>query len=126
MRVRKASEGKDIFIEIWNEHGLTSTLKVTDKVSKVYNDVVFGAMQWSADETKICFVGETPDVANYKNPWDQPEKKTEDSEETKDKKDEKEEHWQEEKFLYENDCGEALVGKKRPTLFIFDVKENTL
>jgi hypothetical protein len=117
IRIRKATEGKDIFFEVWNNNGLASTLKINEKVTKVYNDVVFGGMQWSADESKVCFIGETPEIATYKNPWDQPEKKTDESEETKDKKEEKEEHWQEEKFLYENDFGEALVGKKNPALF---------
>jgi hypothetical protein len=114
---------------------MVSSVKVSDKVTKVYNDVVFGGISWSADETKICFVGENPEVAKYNNPWDLPEEKKEEKEEKdkasesqkdeKEKKDgneEKEEHWQEEKFLYKPDHGEMLVGKKVPTLFIFDLK----
>ena len=57
---------------------MRSTLKVTEKMSKVYNDVVFGGIAWSQDESKICFVGEIPEPAAYKNPWEN--KKTEEEE----------------------------------------------
>lgn len=70
VRFRKAAEGKDIFIEVWNDNGIVSTLKVTDKMSKVMNDVVFGGIKWSVDGRKIVFVGEVAEIASYKNPWD--------------------------------------------------------
>ncbi len=40
-------------------------------------DVVFGAVTWSKDLTKIAFIGEEPAVAANKNPWDLPEKEEE-------------------------------------------------
>lgn len=57
----------------------------------MYNDVVFGGISWSRDERKIVFIGEAPEVAKFKNPFDDA---------PKDSKDEgkEEEHWQEEKF----------------------------
>jgi len=36
---------------------MKSSLK-TDKISKIYNDVVFGGISWAHDESKICFIGE--------------------------------------------------------------------
>lgn len=48
---------------------MKSSLK-TDKISKIYNDVVFGGIYWSQDENKICFIGEQPDISKFNNPWD--------------------------------------------------------
>ena len=74
VRFRKGDKNeKDVFIEVWtsqSSQALRSTLKVTDKMTKVYNDVVFGGIAWSQDETKICFVGEIPEPASYKSPWE--------------------------------------------------------
>jgi hypothetical protein len=85
---------------------------------------VFGGIAWSADESKIAFVGEVPEITAYKNPFEET-KKEEKKEEKKD--DEKpEEHWQDEKFIYNNDFGENLVGKKAPGIFVFNLKDNTL
>ena len=64
-------------------------------MSKVYNDVVFGGISWSSDESKICFIGEKAEPASYKNYWEN--KKAEeggDKAEEKKKEDEKkEEHY---------------------------------
>lgn len=129
MRFRKgAKNDKDVFIEVWSAHtsgsGFVSSLKATDKMSKLYNDTVFGGISWSADETKITFIGEVPEIAAYKNPFEEQPKKEE--EETKSKAEKPEEHWQDEKYLYTNDFGETLVGKKTPGVFVFNLKDNTL
>ena len=58
-------------------------LKVTEKLTKVYNDSVFGGICWSQDESKICFVGETPEPAAYKNPWETKKEDKKDEEEEK-------------------------------------------
>ena len=96
-------------------------------MTKVYNDSVFGGITWSHDEKKICFIGEVPDPASFKNPW---ENKKADEEEKKgeEKKDEdkKEEHWQDEKFIHNRDFGEMLVNKKNPAIFVFDLALNKL
>ena len=47
-----------------------SSLKVTEKLAKVFNDVVFGGISWSRDESKITFVGEAPEIAAFKNPFE--------------------------------------------------------
>jgi len=73
---------------------LVSSLKVTEKVSKVYNDVVFGGIKWSHDESKIAFVGEIPEISNFKNPFDE-DKKVVDGEKKaeEEKKSDTDEHW---------------------------------
>ena len=74
VRFRKGEKNeKDVFIEVWrnsSSQALRTTLKVTDKMTKVYNDSVFGGISWSHDESKICFIGEVPEPAAFKNPWE--------------------------------------------------------
>lgn len=74
VRFRKGEKNeKDVYIEVWSSsssQALRSSLKVTDKMSKLYNDSVFGGISWSKDETKICFIAEVPEPAAYKNPWE--------------------------------------------------------
>jgi hypothetical protein len=36
----------------------------------MYNDTIFGGLSWSKDNLKVTFVGETPAVSSFKNPWD--------------------------------------------------------
>lgn len=99
----------------------------------VYNDSVFGGISWNRDMTKVCFIGETPEIATYK-PWfkDEEEPKPEEEEKNNDKdgekkpEEKKEEHWQDEKFLYEENFGEIMPSKKRPAIFVFDLKANKL
>ena len=70
-------------------------------MSKIYNDVVFGGVSWSSDESRICFIGEKPEPASYKSPWElkkkeseEEEKKAAGAEEEKKKEEEKkEEHF---------------------------------
>ena len=138
VRFRKGEKNeKDVFVEVWttnSSNALRSTVKVTEKMAKVYNDAVFGGISWSQDESKICFIGEVPEPAAYKNPWDakkpEEDKKTSDEEskkeESKKEEDQKEEHFQDEKFLLNRDFGETLVGKKVPAIFIFDLEKNTI
>ncbi len=130
MRFRKGEKNeKDLFIEVWNERqGFVSSRKISDKVSKVYIDPSFGPASWSKDESKIVFVGEKPEPASYKNLWEDEPPKKEEGGAAEEKKDEKpkDTHWQDEKFEFKDDFGETLVGKKRPTLFVFDLKENQI
>jgi acylaminoacyl-peptidase len=121
VRFRKGTKNdKDVFIEVWTASGFVASLKATDKLTKVYNDSVFGGFAWSPDETKIAFVGEVPEVATFKNPFEETKKE----EESKGEK--PEENWQEDKFLYINDFGEGLNGKKQPAIFVFNLIENSL
>jgi len=101
---------------------MQSTLKITTRIAKVYNDVVFGGISWSCDEQKIVFIGEVPEIAEFKNPFDALTALKESKEENESKI----QHWQEEKFEYKNDFGEGLVGKKQPGIFVFDLIENRL
>ena len=103
-------------------------------MAKIYNDVVFGGISWSQDESKICFIGEVPEPTAYQNPWE-PKKHEEEkkisgeerkTEELKKEEDKKEEHFQDEKFLLNRDFGEMLVGKKVPAIFVFDLNRNTI
>lgn len=69
-----------MFIEVWdNVKGFISSRKVSDKVTKIYNDAVFGSASWSRDQTKIVFVGEKPDPAAFKMHWEDEQKKPESS-----------------------------------------------
>ncbi len=137
VRFRKGEKNdKDLFIEVWRSddgRGFVSSRKVSDKVTKIYNDAVFGPAAWSRDETKIVFVGEKPEPASYKNYWEdeQPKKDEEDkkdgSEADKKPSEEKPDtKYLDEKYKYVDDFGETLVGKKRPAVFVFDLTENTL
>lgn len=108
---------------------------MTDKLTKVYNDSIFGIISWSKDNSKIIFIGEKPEPASYKNYWeDEKEEPKKDAEEGKseekkeeEKKEAKEEGpGQDSKYLYVDEFGETLTGKKRPTIFIFNLKENKL
>jgi hypothetical protein len=135
VRFRKGEKNeKDLFIEVWRSEdgrGFVSSRKVSDKVTKIYNDAVFGPASWSRDETKIVFIGEKPEPASYKNYWEdeQPKKEEEDKKEGVEKKAEEEKpdtKYLDEKYKYVDDFGETLVGKKRPAIFIFDLVENTL
>ena len=69
-------------------------MKVTEKMTKVYNDIVFGGLAWSANETKISFIGETPEISVFKNPFEEAKNK----EKSKDKEAEnpkktQDDHW---------------------------------
>jgi len=60
----------------------------------LYNDTVFGGVQWSPDGQKIVFVGEVPEVAKYDTyfkDFEEPKPEEEKKEGGDDKK--KEEHW---------------------------------
>ena len=121
-----------MFIEVWSddERGFSSSRKISDKCSKVYNDAIFGTIKWSKDESKVVFIGEKAEPASYKNYWEdeQPKKPEEEEkkEEAKKEEEKKEEHWMDEKYNYLDDFGETMIGKKRATIFVFNLKENQL
>ena len=123
--IRKEGE-KDIWLEVWVNSitgGLLQSLKISGECTKVYNDAVFGGVSWAKDLSKVAFVGEVPGVATFKNPWDS---KPKPNEETKEGEEKSDDHWLDEKFEYEEDFGEMLVGKKKPALFVYDFEENSL
>jgi len=126
IRVRRGEKNeKDLFIELWRDYLLQSR-KISDKCTKVYNEVIFGGMSWARDESKVVFIGEKSEPASYKNYWEdsQPPKEEKPEEEKKKADDQKDEHWMDEKYQFVDDFGETMVGKKRPTIFIYDLKEN--
>ena len=86
--------------------------------------MVFGGIAWAHDESKICFIGEIPEPAAYKNPWENKKPEEEKKEEEKKEEEKKEEHFQDEKFLMNRDFGEMLVDKKSPAIFVFDLEKN--
>ena len=97
-------------------------MKVTEKLSKVYNDSVFGGISWSKDSNKIVFVGEKAEITNYKNCFsDQDQEKEADKKSAGEKSKE-----QNDKFLYSENFGETLGTKIDPVIFIFDLSQNQL
>lgn len=96
VRFRKGEKNeKDLFVEVWNSPiGFQSSLKVSEKLSLVYNDTVFGGIQWSHDGNKIVFVGEVPEIAKYDTFFKDPEEPKPEKEEKKDGDEKKkDEHW---------------------------------
>lgn len=71
-------------------------------------------------------MGEVPAVATFKNPWDSKPKAAEGEEKKESEPKTAEEHWLDEKFEYDEDFGEILIGKKNPALFVYSFEENTL
>jgi hypothetical protein len=130
VRFRKGEgESKDVFVEVWTDQGFRSSLKVTDKMTKVYNDTVFGGISWSKDSKHIVFIGEKPEVAKYKPFFKDEEEKKEEAKKEDKKEDGKEpekEFWQDEKFLLKEHFGETLAGKQNPAVFVFDLDSNKL
>ena len=74
---------------MWDTNGFRSSLKVNDKLTKVYNDTVFGGISWSRDSKKIVFIGEVPETEKYKAYFRDPEE----SKKEEEKKDGPDEHW---------------------------------
>jgi hypothetical protein len=70
--LRKEGE-KDLWVEIWTatlNGGLLQSTKLTSECSKIYNDTIFGGVSWAKNNSKIAFIGESPAISVYKNPWD--------------------------------------------------------
>ena len=82
VRVRKGDDpktgDKDLFIEVWKAgRGFVSSTKVSDKLSKVYDDDKFGGISWSRDCKKIVFIGEVAPPTKYNSFFTDEEKKSE-------------------------------------------------
>jgi len=123
LRVTKGSkpEDEDLWIEVWRNGSLSSSLKVADKVKLVYNDALFGGLSWNANETKVCFIGEVPAPKAYSSPFI-PEK-VEEGDAAKDKP---QKPSQDNKFLLKENFGETLEEKYDPAIFVFDLEANEL
>jgi hypothetical protein len=81
----------------------------------------------------VVFIGERPEPASYKNYWEdapkaevKKEEEKEGASEEKKKDEEKPQILLDEKYKYLDDFGETLVGKKRPAILVFDIKENII
>ena len=100
VRVRKGEKNeKELFVEVWGERGFVSSRKAP--FAKIYNDVVFGGVAWSRDETKVVFVAEKPEPAAYKNYWeDKPQEDKKPAEEEAKKEDDKPQTYLDEKYKY--------------------------
>jgi hypothetical protein len=122
IRFRKGEKNdKELYLEVWTAMGFKSSLKVNEKMNKVYNDTVFGGISWSRDQNKIVFVGEVPENEKFKPYFRDPEEPKKEEEKTP-----PEEHWQDEKYLLKENFGETLESKLNPAIFIFDIAENKL
>ena len=100
-----------MWIEVWSP-GFRQSLKISSETTKIYNDSIFGSLSWSKDLTRVCFIGEAPETPSYKNPWEDQLPSENNS--------------QDEKFMYKEDFGDGMVGKRMPTIFVYDLVQNTI
>ena len=93
-------------------------MKVDAKVTKIYNDSVFGGIAWSRDGKKIVLIGETPAVAKFEPFFKDPEEEKKDGDAPK--------HFQDDKFVYKENYGEMLGEKSKAGIFVFDIEQNKI
>ncbi|CAG9773046.1 unnamed protein product [Ceutorhynchus assimilis] len=108
-------------LEIWQQTNLIRVvdLAALDVHGNVYTDVEFGAFEFSPDETKLLYVAEKKIVKSepfYKR------KKLD----LKDVGDVSKPAPRGEEFLFEQDWGEQLVGKKQSVLAQYDIENDSV
>lgn len=107
------------YLEIWQNENLIRSvdLKSLDLHGNVYTDGEFATFQWSPNETKLLY------IAELKIPKSEPFYKR-----VNPKKDEKSgdstEKPKGEEYLYRQDWGEQLVGKKMSIIVEYDVEND--
>jgi hypothetical protein len=123
-----------MWLEQWTHTGavtLKHSLKINDICSKIYQDSAFGFLSWANDCSKVVFIGEVPEPAAYKNPWADEKKEEDKKEEAKDasaaeEKKKQPEVWNTDKFVFKEEFGEQMLGKKTPGIFVYNLLTNEL
>ncbi|XP_066149420.1 acylamino-acid-releasing enzyme-like isoform X2 [Euwallacea fornicatus] len=110
------------YIEIWKNSNLVRVvdLAALDVHGNVYADVEFSSFEFSPDETKLLY------VAEKKNPKSEPFYKRKKPEEPKDGENSPKPAAKGEEYLFEQDWGEQLVGKKKSILVQYDIENDSV
>ena len=84
-------------LELWGEFGVKQVIETAEKFSFIYNDSFFGRIEWAPDESKIAFIGEGKENGKLKDEYE-----------------------------YVDDFGDLLIGKKRPTIYVYYISTNSI
>ncbi|KAK9873204.1 hypothetical protein WA026_021437 [Henosepilachna vigintioctopunctata] len=107
------------YLEIWQHQNLFRTvdLSAIDVHGKVYTDVEFKSLEWSPDELKLLYIAEkkTPDS----EPFYQRKAKKDVSSEGKSVTPGQE-------YVFQQDWGEQMVGKKNSVIAEYSIQEDTV
>ncbi|KAJ8934689.1 hypothetical protein NQ318_015158 [Aromia moschata] len=112
------------YLEIWENQKIIRTvdLAAIDVHGSVYSDVEFSSFEWSPNEKKILYVAEKKPQKSepfYKRKGPSPDKSENSSDGDEDKSKTVE-------YIYIQDWGEQLVGKKKSVLAEYDVESDTV
>ena len=66
---KEAKNAQQFYLEHWNNDGFITSLKLP-KCGQVYNNAVFGGINWSDKADKITFIAEKEQISEYKPYWD--------------------------------------------------------
>jgi hypothetical protein len=126
VRVRAGDKAEDLWLEVWGAQGLVSSLKASDKTSKVYNDDLFGGVSWSMSEGKVCFVGEVAAPKKFKSYFEEEAAAGEGGAAASGSAASEPEVWFDKKYEYKESFGETMDDKVNPAIFVLDVASNKL
>lgn len=111
------------YLEVWQSNTLIRVVDLTslDIHGSVYTDIEFGTFEFSPDETKLIY------IAEKKNPKSEPFYKRKKPEEQKENNggDAPKPAPKGEEYLFEQDWGEQLVGKKASVIVQYDIESDT-
>lgn len=109
------------YLEIWQDYNIIRTvdLNALDIHGPVYTDVEFSSLEWSPDEKKVLY------VAEKKPPKSEPFYKRK-APLSSDGGSGDEEKTKGEEYLFVQDWGEQLVGKKRSVLVEYDIENDSV
>ncbi|XP_030750320.1 acylamino-acid-releasing enzyme-like [Sitophilus oryzae] len=111
------------YLEIWQSNSLIRVVDLTslDMHGSVYTDAEFRAFEFSPDEKKLIY------VAEKKNPKSEPFYKRKKSDGNGDNNDggTAKPTTKGDEYLFEQDWGEQLVGKKRSIVVQYDIEKDT-
>ncbi len=112
IKIKKVKqENKELLLlELWKEGSLAKTKDLTKTLKLVYNDHMFGSLAWSHDEQTVAFIAEPADKL-FPGIWEEEQKEGLDPLS---------------KYDFKEDFGEQLPDKCQPTLYVFNLRTETL
>jgi acylaminoacyl-peptidase len=126
VRVRAGDKADELWLEVWGAQGLVSSLKASDKTSKVYNDDLFGGVSWSMSEGKVCFIGEVAAPKKFKSYFEEEAAAGAGGAAATGSAASEPEVWFDQKYEYKESFGETMDDKVNPAIFVLDVASNKL